>query len=385
MCIRRKKKDESKEKDERKKKDESKEENRSAAGFRKTGCIIILLFVILLILSIFIDCVYFPETPDAKHSIWDGIYVLLTNISAAGITIGAGTVLYGHFDFVQYVKGMLCKVMIEHEFTDYLNNPEKEKLMHKLQKHLIYHDEVTGNDTLYDFVNEEVRSLIQEPYYEKLYANFSCELVGDKIVKHIIREVVLNYQQDPTWRFDLAKGTKCYFYGKIDKDNPPYKLKRLRINGIEIKESAYRCVQTETKDEQGYGFTTKYEFVEEYDDSWIYETKEKVIHLEIEYETVVDKSDKTLGFRTNYPCKEMEVTLVYNAALLKVYPDVFCFKDRDADGCMNRDRIQMVENNNCIQIIIKDWLLPGDGIIYFIEGVDKQGGPGEKGLEENRS
>lgn len=190
-------------------------EDRSASGFRKTGVIIILCFVLLMIIAIYIDSVYFPYAPDEKHPLWDGLFTLLINIAAVGITVGGGTVLYGHFDFVKYVKNTLCQVLIEHHFVDKLSESEKDQLMKKLQKHFIYHDKENGDDTLFDFVNTEIRDLTQGPYYESMRANFYCTVENGKISKHIIRKMVLNIQQDPDYKFDLPRLTKCYFYGNI--------------------------------------------------------------------------------------------------------------------------------------------------------------------------
>ena len=114
----------------------------SASGFRKTGAIIIFSFVALLLFVIILDSTFFPivdtdsNNPSAiasVNSFWTVAYTLLLNIAAAGITTGAGPVLYGHFDFVQYVKNTLCQVILEHDFVDHLNDSEKDALMQKLK------------------------------------------------------------------------------------------------------------------------------------------------------------------------------------------------------------------------------------------------------------
>lgn len=358
--------------------------DQSASGFRKTGIIIILAFVALLFFTIFLDVAFFSQSPAAADgsqasgamqtalsSVWCVLYTLLLNIAAAGITIGAGTVLYGHFDFVQYVKNTLSKVILEHEFVEQLNDEQKEKLMQKLQKHLVYHDTVSGNDTLFDFVNTEVRGLTQGPYYEQMRANFSCRREGDQIVKHIIRQMDINLQQAADYRFDLVNLTRCYFYGsaKEAEANPPFRVLNLSINGTSYKDKIEYTV-TPTDDERGYGFITQYDFKSDVNREELI-SQDRRIRVNMEYETLVPLSDKTLGFRTYFPCRHLDSTFVYSNDL-KVTPDIFCFKDRKANGMLDRERIQIVQNDNCISISFPDWLLPGDGIIYYIEAAKPQ-------------
>ncbi len=357
-----------------------KKEDQSASGFRKTGIIIILAFVVLLLATIIIDVVIFPtnqtgadsnaETAQTINTIWSVVFTLLLNIAAVGITIGGGTVLYGHFDFVQYVKNTLSKVILEYEFVDQLDDEGKEALMRKLQKHLVYHDKISGNDTLFDFVNTEVRGLTQGPYYEKMTANFSCRRESDVIVKHIIRQMDINLQQAPDYQFDLAKLTRCYFYGSVEeaKKNPPFKVIKLIINGDSYTERISLDIE-KASDERGYGCITQYDFKPEVNISELI-SPDKVIRILMDYETRVPISDKTLGFRTYFPCKQLHTTFVYSSDF-RVNADIFCFKDRKLDGGLDKERIQIVQNDSCISITFPDWLLPGDGIIYYIEEADK--------------
>lgn len=350
----------------------------SASGFRKTGVIIILSFVVLLCIVILVDGTYFSiaETEvDTSSSfftttVWPVVYTILLNVAVAGITTGAGTVLYAHFDFVQYVKNTLCQVILEHDFVDHLNDNEKDVLMQKLQKHLIYHDKVSGNDTLFDFVNNEVRGLTQEPYYEKMSVCFNCSRTSDRIVKHIIRCMEINVQQSPEYLLDLPKMTRCYFLLSAEeaKREPPFKIFNLTINGQSYTNQIEFNAE-DISDERGYECITQYNFKPEIDVSSLI-PPDKIIKIYLEYETKVPLTDKTLGFRTYFPCKHLDTTFVYSHDFI-VTADVFCFKDR-IDGNLDRERIQFVENKNCINITFPDWLLPGDGIIYYIEENNQQ-------------
>lgn len=361
----------------REKKNPSHGRDQSASGFRKTGIIVIISFLLLFVIVILIDTSFFPLPIPEKNNqhiimlnaLWSGAYTLLMNVAAAGVTIGAGTVLYAHFDFVQYVKNVLCNVILEYHFVDRLNDQEKEKLMRRLQKHLIYHDTESGNDTLYDFVNEEVRTLTQGPYYEKMSANVNCKLENDKLVKRIVRQVTINCQQQIDFQFDLEKLTRCYFYGDVtDADkNRPFEMHELIINGKSmIDKIEYICNATE--DDRGYGCVIGYRLKREFDN--VRPNKDHILEIKMDYTTRVNKSDKTLCFRTYFPCKALKAIFVYEQSL-NVNPDVFCFKDRKTDGSLDRERVQILQLENCITIDFQGWLLPGDGIIYYIEEAEK--------------
>lgn len=351
--------------------------DRSASGFRKTGIIVIISFLLLFVIVILIDTSVFPLSPSEKNNqqitmlnaLWSGAYTLLMNVAAAGVTIGAGTVLYAHFDFVQYVKSVLCKVILEYHFVDRLNDREKEKLMRRLQKYLIYHDTESSNDTLYDFVNEEVRTLTQGPYYEKMSAHVYCKLENGKLVKHIVRQMTINCQQQTDFQFDLEKLTRCYFYGDADKakENTPFEMNKLTING-EPMSGKIECTCEATKDDRGYGCVIGYRFKQGVEG--VRPDKDHILKIVMEYTTKVDKSDKTLCFRTYFPCKALKATFVHERSL-NVNPDVFCFKDRKTDGSLDRERVQILQLENCITIDFQGWLLPGDGIIYYIEEAEK--------------
>lgn len=361
----------------REKKDPSGRRDRSASGFRKTGTIVIISFLLLFVIVILIDTSVFPlplpeentQSITMLNSFWNGAYTLLMNVAAAGVTIGAGTVLYAHFDFVQYVKSVLCKVILEYHFVDRLNDQEKEKLMRRLQKHLIYHDTVSGNDTLYDFVNEEVRTLTQGPYYEKMSANVNCKLENGKLVKHIVRQMTINCQQQTDFQFDLEKLIRCYFYGDAAdaRENKPFEMHDLIINGESMIDKI-ECICKATKDDRGYGCVIGYRFKQGVGD--VRPNKDHILKIVMDYTTKVDKSDKTLCFRTYFPCKTLKATFVHEQSL-NVNPDVFCFKDRKTDGSLDRERVQILQLENCITIDFQGWLLPGDGIIYYIEEAEK--------------
>ena len=343
--------------------------NQSESGFKKTGLIIIAVSMVIMLVALYFEAMTFPTDIEWLNELWNVGYILIVNVSAVVITIGCGTVLYGYFDFIKYVKDTLCGVIMEYKFVDNLSDHEKEKLIRYTEKQIIYKDCSEGNNTLYDFVNREIINLVKGPYYETLSLNFNCTLVGDTIVKHVFRNMLINVQHAPDYKFSLERITRCLFNGDPEEvyEANPYELKSLIINGKELIDCTERYIQSieEVHDILDYHSLVRYRFKDSFDESDA-NPLNGIIDVRLEYVTRVHVSDKTLGFRTYFPCKQMDLTFVYDNSL-SVTKDIFCFKDRKNDGSSDRDRIQVIENDNSICIKFLNWVLPGDGIIYYIE------------------
>lgn len=340
----------------------TKQVDRSASGFRKTGFNVILVSALAMSVIIIYDLLNYTEE---RTQIWECVYTIGINLAAAGITIGVGTILYGHFDFVQYVRNSLCKILFEYEFVDNLNDDEKSKLMRKLQKDLIYHDKESGNNTLFDFVNNELTTLTQGPYYESIDAYFHCKTDGNIIEKHILRRLVINIEQAPDYRYDLSQQTRCYFFRPPEMPDiiTPYEILHLTINSQDLDFKIERKFES-VKDERGYHIVSYYKFIDDFDVTTLYEGTD-IITIELEYITRVYSSDKSLVFRTYFPCKKLHASFMCDDPL-SVHPDIFCFKGRSSSG-LSRDFIHVHPFDSSVHIDISDWMLPGDGIIYLLE------------------
>ncbi len=327
------------------------------------GIIIILAGVVVMAIMVGINsCI------DEELWLWDFVYSFIINLAMTTVTIGAGTVLYSYFDFVNYICNNLKNIILEYKFIKNLNNDQKEDLLNKLSKDLIYDDENSPNDTLYCFVNNEIKELTKSIYYEQLYLNINCSCIDGKIIKDIVRIFTINYENTPCgYEFDLKRITNTSFV-KDSNIPKPIEVTLLKINGKELTKNIEYRKEEQLKFNQ-YQENCYYDFKEDYkfkQDEFLKDGK-KVLRIELHYQTIVPEEDNTMGFRVYAPCKSFEADFVYDHTISDTFCDAFAFKDRKAnDRKMDEDRIDYIRNKNSVCVKIEDWILPGDGVIYVI-------------------
>lgn len=334
-------------------------------NIKKTGWIIIFISVAGLFLSMLIYTLV--SDPTEENIVLYAIFQFLITGCLTCITIGGGTVLYSYFDFVNYIKKSLIDVIINNNFTDTLTNEKKANIIRKLEKELIYQQRVDDKNTLYDFVNEEVISLVKIPYYESVDLNVDCYYEGDKLRKDIIRTIVWNLNNNEGFTPKLETITQTYFMdvdsssAEKDEKKKPYKINRLIIQKEDYTEKIeYHEEPTEniTYNKKSY-YTFK-------DTEFIVKETETLMMRE-EYTTLVDKSDVTFSYRVYRPCKQFSVTFSYDNEKMEPSVSVFAFKDCNLDAVtIDKERIRTIYNNKTISVKIDDWILPGDGVIFVI-------------------
>ena len=152
------------------------------ANVNWTGMCIILFGLLVMAILVGINV-----NMEENTKLWSFTYSFFLNLAIATVTVGAGTVLYSYFDFVNYICTNLRNIILEYKFIKNLNDEQKEDLLNKLSKDLIYNDENSHNDTLYCFVNNEVKELTKSMYYEQLHFNVYCWCSQGKLFKKVVR------------------------------------------------------------------------------------------------------------------------------------------------------------------------------------------------------
>lgn len=345
------------------------EKDETERNIKKTGWIIICISIAALFLAMLIYTLL--AEVQKENVILYAIFQFIITVCLTCITIGGGTVLYSYFDFVNYIKKSLIDVIINNNFTDTLTNDKKAKIIRKLEKEIIYQKKMDDENTLYDFVNKEVISLVKIPYYESVDLNVDCYYEGEKLRKDIIRTIVWNTNNNEGFLPKLETITQTYFMSdeeeaKGTQGSEQQKIKPYTINKLFIQKEDY---------------TNKIQYCEERTDNVTYNKKSyykfkdvNFVSKEIEllemvenYTTIVDKSDMTFSYRVYRPCKRFSVTFSFDNKEMEPSVSVFAFKDCNLDAvALDRERIKTVYNNKTISVRINDWILPGDGVLFII-------------------
>lgn len=326
------------------------------------GIILITVGIIIILLSVIIT-VCFQPTTIFKIKMKDIIDQLLMCTGTTLMTIGAGTVLYGHFDFVNYVQNKIKDVIIDYNFTDTLSDEHKKMLARKLEKELLHQ---TADNNLYDFVQEEVLSLAKQAYYEEFTLDISCYKVGNEIHKTIYKDYIINCEAQRD--FDIARNNEFAVKCKTSCTNAPKESIKLSINSIDFTGDDYSVTESATNDEV-YGkrcvYTlndlakSKIESTKSNDWDYKYNVKSELL-------SIVKDDDMSFSFRLYYPCKSTTFLFTYNPEEFEVMEDVFVFKDFDNSESNQKKSIITRHNKGSILIKIDNWILPGDGITFVL-------------------
>ncbi len=337
------------------------------------GTIIILIGVLILIIALWqTNELELKKSTGENVGSWMIFLSFIADIGKTIITIGAGTALYSYFDFINYIKKILIDVVIQNNYLDELSDEKKRDIISKLEKQVIYDYETTDDNTLYDFVNKEIQGLVKSIYYESMYLNINCRVVDNKMIeKDFIREYECNFETNRDYEIDLAFMTKCSFVDD-QQIKEPFAVKEFSINGKNLTDKIERKVSHKDGAENSidtYTHTFYYDFKNAEDKKaiqYIEKSDAHIIKIVIKYKTIVPVEDNNLAYRVYVPCKKFEATLVYDDNDMSVFADIFAFKDRKVnERKLDTNRVSYCQNRNCINIVFKDWILPGDGIMYL--------------------
>ncbi|MCI8597770.1 MAG: hypothetical protein HFJ10_04925 [Lachnospiraceae bacterium] len=333
------------------------------------GSIIILIGLIIFIIALWGTNVYEAIENNRCYMI---IFNFIADIGKTIMTVGAGTVLYSYYDFVNYIKKILINIVIENNYVDDLSDDKKREIISRLEKQVIYGYEISDENTLYDFVNKEIQSLVKNIHYESMSLNINCRLSEqNKIEKDFIREFVCNFDVNQEYEIDLAFMTKCSFV-KNDEIKTPFVIEEFQINGKNlINEIEMKCSEKDGAENSVDTYTTTYYYDFKNDNlrkakNYIENKDKNIVKIFIKYKTVVPIEDNALAYRVYVPCKKFDAILVYDENIKEVFTDIFAFKDRKLnDRKLDTNRVSYSQNRNCISVSFKDWILPGDGIMYI--------------------
>lgn len=347
-------------------------QERSQRQILSTGIIIITIGVIIILLNIILSVFLVQAVDETKILLLKWLTVMENLLMCLGttlVTIGAGTVLYSYFDFVNYVQDKLKDVVVNRNFTDIMSDEAKKELAYRLEKEILHHTEVNN---LYDFVQDEVLSLARKAFYEEFTLNISCERKGNEIHKTIYKDYVINCKTQPD--FDICKNNNFAIKCKETCPTNPAEYIELSINGINFSGDDYELTEENTNDEV-YNKRCIYTLNEQAKEkiknglgnNWDYK-----YNVSSEMESIVLDDDMTFSFRLYFPCKKTTFLFTYNPEEFEVMEDVFAFKDTDTDDAGKKKSVVTRHNKGSILVNIDNWILPGDGITFVLSPIRKK-------------
>lgn len=282
---------------------------------------------------------------------------IINNIAIVTMTFGLGSIVLEFYGFVDYMRRRIKDVIIEEDYLGMLSNSGRKELKRKLDRFIFFPNlKEISNDSLYHVIERDITDSLQDYFYKEYILSVNCTYEEECLKKTIFKtvtfghidpnkEVKLDYMFDSCFTLfenvnkDVFVLKKCIFEG----ENVTNKIK-LSFEDIKHDSHLDNKIYQKRVIVKSEGLTFKNKAM-----------------LELEYETFVPKNDLNFTSRVNKPCQHYCVHFNYNENEADVYWQGFGFMEQG-----KQSRLLTRKERNGITIRFKDWILPGDGSVFFI-------------------
>ncbi len=247
--------------------------------------------------------------------------------------------------------------LVKEGFFDRLSMDEVREIKDKMEDKLYFEKNEHDKDNFYSFFGQELSTLLDKSYYKKYEARVICQIKDDYIKKTIYKrlEIVNPSRRPVTEKIPFEAYMKKV--DRIDNINELYRIVSFKVNSEDKTGQIRDCLKIEdisAKCSDGYCIkvAAEYEF--------------KIVKSASIYMIIETLAPKTDVFFTNYvtkPCKDYNIIFVIDKDSYEVDGYIFGL----VDGSKNR----LVEGKlgNGMELGFRDWILPGDGVVFAINKI----------------
>lgn len=246
------------------------------------------------------------------------------------------------------IDGML----VNDNFYKYVEKDTKKLLLDGLENNL-YPSKNEVKKAMLQKIREKLLSENEDFYYEDCQATVSCQISNDRIIKSIKRIIkIRSYNGD-------KKIDKFKFAATMLEDIPGctcFEIQGITLNDKTLKNGIDYSVEREAVKNSLHkkgGYNIKYSCKSK---KPIKISQNQNTTIEINYTTIVKKSDIVFTLRVKEHCKKFSLKFkIANTEKYNIFTDAFGFLD-DAKKTLNSD------DSNDISIEFNDWIYRGDGV-----------------------
>jgi hypothetical protein len=265
------------------------------------------------------------------------------------------------FGFVDYIRKNLREVILEDVYLETLSTERKKQLRSKLQRMILYPNiQNIEADSLFNVVEQEITPLLTDYYIDEYIITVDCTIENDLIIKKIYKKMVfahidVNYQKVidiPLVNMQIKKPAQ------IERIEDVFSLEKFVFNDHDYKANVtidYQALDDNAYDTQ---ITSSYSN----DIKEVFKLTNGVAKLEIDILTKVGLDDLNFIPRVHKPCKNYTIHFNYDREKCSVTAENFGLMDFNK----NAERMEYRINGNSIVIRFKNWILPGNGVIFTI-------------------
>jgi len=286
------------------------------------------------------------------------VFSLLHEIGISLFILASVTVLLELTDFRDYFTEKLTEIIIEDQYISTLDRTKLKKLENSIQKALYFKEHPNKENSFFYKIQKSVRPLIDGCYYNDYEIRVECFIEDDKIKKRITKRIDIINPKKKEVQEQIPINSFMQNIGGLNKESL-YQLES-------FKETHYK---NETKDleiDRTNDLKLIYEEVDPRSntryDLKVYCNDTITINdrciFEIIYNTITPLSDPHFLNRALKPCKQYRCVFLFKNDLYHLAGYGFGFMDKN----------EFIKNpfSSGMEICFKDWILPGDGVIFTI-------------------
>ncbi|NLD46688.1 MAG: hypothetical protein GX660_05745 [Clostridiaceae bacterium] len=302
-------------------------------------------------IAAYFEQIYSPGNIFNIGIIGDTIVAMLRGVGVALVTSVFVSVLKLWFESTDY--------LVKNNFIKFLSKEEMLNLKSEIESELYFSKNNHNKDNnFYSFFGREVSSLLNECFYSYYETTIECCINDDYISKTITKKFQI---VNPSKKEVLEK---IPFRAEMQKvsniDNRDlYKIEKFEIDSLDFTgqiNNELLIVDEGNESKDAYCVKVDAE----------YEVKvKKQTTIDMVIKTIVPIDDVCFSNKITKPCKEYEINFIVKNSPCKLSWHNFGFLGNHKDNIMETP----IENGVILKL--RDWILPGDGILVAINNNKK--------------
>lgn len=328
--------------------------------------------VIATTFSILILCVLYLLFDENNRGV---IWQIFNSIALGSLPLGIISIIFSYFDKMSYVREHVANAIFDSKGYLYFNEEQQRKIKNEIERNLCLKDDDPHN--LYSTVQNSLDEITQDVYINELILHIDCKLINhcfEKIVDETFEYILPSTRKESIRSIELSELIPSHLL-----QNP----KLQKCDDIERKcqectnKSCIRdyklSVDNKDIDMQLVEKEPQFLSIEDYKQEYRYECKnkkdrkiifkDKPVRLHLQFVSRVPISDPVYIFKCKRATRNFTIHFDYDPEELKVTPIGFGFMDK----AMWNENMKISKFPRSIKIRFKNWLLPGNGVVFVIE------------------
>lgn len=281
------------------------------------------------------------------------------------ISISFSSLLLEWFGYVNYTRKRMCEILVEDDVIKILDKKRKMELKSALIKDIYMYNAPTlqnEENNISTIIDNEMDNILRDYYFEEyiIYIDVSfVEHNGKKYIKKKLRH---------TFTAKTINKQKCILESPIntylkssDENLEAFKLEKCKVDGQLQDISNWKIIGEDNTDNMQQTYNKYYSFSSIIKENNKIFTFNEKIDIDFEYSTYVEIDDLVYIYQIRKACKHF--CIHYNAPIeYKILMEGFGFMSTS-----DSQRQRLVETETGCMLRFLDWILPGNGVIAFLQ------------------